>query len=268
MQEKSNILPSINPKKTVEIISNFIKNKIDESKTEGLVIGLSGGLDSSTAVSIAVKAIDKGNILGLIMPSQTTTQEDLEDAITIAEHLGIENEVINIDNLIKPFRELCIHSATEYYNQLANANLKARIRMIILYYHANSMNRLVLGTGNLSELSVGYFTKYGDGGVDILPMGDLYKTDVQNIADYLEIPDKIITKAPTAGLWAGQTDEEELGIKYQLLDEILYLTTTEKLEDYMIAEKLGISKNEVLRIKNMVKSAEHKITPPPIPKIR
>ncbi len=268
MQEESNILPPLNPVKTVETISNFIRNKIDESKTEGLVIGLSGGLDSSTAVSIAVKAIDKGNILGLIMPSQTTTPEDLEDAFILAEHLGIENEVINIDSLIEPFGELCIHSTSKYYNQLANANLKARIRMMILYYHANSMNRLVVGTGNLSELLVGYFTKYGDGGVDILPLGDLYKTDVKKIADYLQIPEKILTKAPTAGLWSGQTDEEELGIKYHLLDEILYLISTEKLKDNMIAEKLGIPTKEVLRVKNMMKSAEHKITPPPIPKIR
>ena len=268
MQEKSNILPSINPKKTVEIISNFIKNKIDESKTEGLVIGLSGGLDSSTAVSISSKVIDKSNILGLIMPSKTTSQEDLEDAVTISENLGIETEIINIDNLIKPFGDLCIHSANEQYNQLANANLKARIRMMISYYHSNSMNRLVVGTGNLSELLVGYFTKYGDGGVDILPLGDLYKTDVKKIAAYLKIPDKILNKAPTAGLWAGQTDEDELGIKYHLLDKILYLITTEKLEDYIIAEKLEISPKEVLRIKNMIKSANHKITPPPVPKIR
>ena len=140
--------------------------------------------------------------------------------------------------------------------------------MMILYYHANSMNRLVVGTGNLSELLVGYFTKYGDGGVDILPLGDLYKTDVKNIATHLKIPDKILNKAPTAGLWAGQTDEDELGIKYHLLDKILYLITTEKLEDYIIAEKLEISPKEVLRIKNMIKSAKHKITRPPVPKIR
>ena len=99
-------------------------------------------------------------------------------------------------------------------------------------------------------------------------MGDLYKTDVKNIATHLKIPDKILNKAPTAGLWAGQTDEDELGIKYHLLDRILYLTTTEKLEDYIIAEKLKISPKEVLRIKNMIKSANHKITPPPVPKIR
>ncbi len=268
MPEESNIIPPINPEKTIKTISNFIKNKKDESKTEGLVIGLSGGLDSSTAAYISVKAVDKDKILGLIMPSQTTTPEDFEDAVTVAKCLEIEYEVIPIDNLIKPFVDLCIHSTTEYYSQVANANLKARIRMMILYYHANSMNRLVVGTGNLSELLIGYFTKYGDGGVDMLPLGDLYKTDVKKIAHYLQLPKEIMIKAPTAGLWLGQTDEEELGIKYHLLDEILYLVNSEKLKYEVVAEKLEIPKEEVLRIKNMMKSAEHKITSPPIPKIR
>lgn len=268
MQDESNILPPINPEETVETISKFIKDKMDESKTEGLVIGLSGGLDSSTVAHLSEKAVDNDKILGLIMPSQTTTSEDVEDAVTVAENLKIEYEVIPIDNLIEPFADLCIHSTSKYYSKLANANLKARIRMMILYYHANSMNRLVVGTGNLSELLIGYFTKYGDGGVDILPLGDLYKTDVKKIAAHLQLTEKIMIKAPTAGLWSGQTDEEELGIKYHLLDEILYLINHEKLKYDVIAEKLGITKEEVLRIKKMIKSAEHKTSSPPLPKIR
>lgn len=268
MQEPSTILPIINSQKTVEVISGFIKKKMDESKTEGLVVGLSGGLDSSTAAYISSETVDKENILGLIMPSRTTEPEDIEDAMSVAENLGIEKEVIAIDNLIEPFGDLCVHSTSKYRNKLARGNLKARIRMMILYYHANSINRLVVGTGNRSELLVGYFTKYGDGGVDILPLGDLYKTDVQKIASHLQIPERIIKKAPTAGLWSGQTDEGELGIKYQLLDEILYLLTDENLEDHQVAEKLSISNEEVLRIQAMMKSAEHKLNPPPLPKIR
>jgi NAD+ synthase len=130
------------------------------------------------------------------------------------------------------------------------------------------MNRLVLGTGNKSELLVGYFTKYGDGGVDLLPLGDLYKTDVQKIATYLDIPEKIIKKPPSAGLWYGQTDEEEMGITYTLLDKILYLMADQNLNVHHIADKLEISEEEVLRIKTMMKAALHKLTPPPIPKIR
>lgn len=268
MNEETSILPPIDSQMTVQIISRFIKGVIDESNTDGLVVGLSGGLDSATAAYISAKAEDKDKILGLIMPSVTTPQEDVEDALSVAENLGIENEIIAIDNFIEPFHDLSTPSFSKNHDKIARANLKARIRMMILYYHANSMNRLVVGTGNRSELLVGYFTKYGDGGVDMLPLGDLYKTQVRQIAAYLEIPENIINKAPTAGLWSGQTDEDELGIKYHLLDELLYLLEDEQMEDDQVVEKLKIPKEEVLRIKSMIKSAAHKLTPPPIPLIR
>jgi len=267
MQKESTTLPSINLKETVEIISKFIKDKIDESKTEGLVMGLSGGLDSTTAAYISLETVNRNKILGLVLPSQTTTAEDIEDALSLAEHLGIEKEVIPIDGLIEPFQHLCAHSSPKYHNKLADANLKARIRMMILYYHANSLNRLVLGTGNRTELLVGYFTKYGDGGVDLLPLGDLYKTQVREIAENLRVPEKIIFKDPTAGLWPGQTDEQELGIKYSLLDKILYLLADENLDTHEVALKLQIPEKEVLRIKIMIESSEHKLMAPPTPKL-
>jgi len=268
MNKETSILPQINSDKAIQIISRFIKGVIDESNTQGLVVGLSGGLDSATAAYISARAADKDKVLGLIMPSKTTPQEDVEDALSVAENLGIGKEIISIDSFIEPFDDLHVHSFSKKHNKIAIANLKARIRMMILYYHANSMNRLVVGTGNRSELLVGYFTKYGDGGVDILPLGDLYKTQVRQIAAHLEIPENIINKAPTAGLWSGQTDEDELGIKYHLLDELLYLLEDEQMEDDQVAGKLKIPKEEVLRIKSMIKSAAHKLTPPPIPLIR
>jgi NAD+ synthase len=150
---------------------------------------------------------------------------------------------------------------------MAEANLKARIRMVILYYHANAMNRMVVGTGNRTELLVGYFTKYGDGGVDILPLGELYKTDVRNLASYLGVNQNIIDKNPTAGLWPGQTDEEELGIKYELLDKILYLLTEKGMKEDEVALKLKISLDEVVNVKLMMLAAEHKLKMPPIPSI-
>jgi len=217
MQPESKGLPEINEERSIEIIGEFIKNKIRESKTEGLVMGLSGGLDSSTIAHICARFLKKNRILGLIMPSKTTSIEDIDDAVSVADKLDIEYEIIPIEGLIEPFTNICHHYGNE---KIANANLKARIRMIILYYHSNRMNRLVVGTGNRSELLVGYFTKYGDGGVDILPIGDLYKTHILQMASYLGVPENITKKAPTAGLWAGQTDEEELGIKYQVLIRI------------------------------------------------
>lgn len=262
---QNRIIPQLKAQKTVEIIKNFIKSKIDESKSEGLVIGLSGGIDSSLVAYICANAIGSENILGLVLPSETTSSEDIEDAVAVADKLGIKYKIVHIDDLIKPFPELC----TECCNSnLANGNLKARIRMILLYYHSNAMQRIVAGTGNKTELLVGYFTKYGDGGVDILPIGGLYKTEVREIADYVGVPKNIIKKAPTAGLWTGQTDEEELGIRYELLDKILYFMVDENLSTKEIAERLEMSHEEVLRIKEMVESSKHKLSTPSIAEIR
>lgn len=258
-------LPKLDEKKSVETICKFIKHKLKESKSDGLVIGLSGGIDSSVIAYLCARAIGTDNILGLILPSETTSSEDIKDAIQVAEELNIKYKVLDIDELIEPFPQICPECSE---SALANGNLKARIRMMILYYHSNSMNRLVAGTGNRTELLVGYFTKYGDGGVDILPIGDLYKADVRQIASYLDVPKNIIQKAPTAGLWTGQTDEEELGMKYELLDKILYLMVDENLDIKEIAEKLEIPDNEVLRIKNKMETSKHKLSPPSISQIR
>ncbi|MGZ7048696.1 MAG: NAD+ synthase [Methanobacterium sp.] len=257
--------PKLNAEKSVDEICNFIKSKLKESKTDGLVIGLSGGLDSSTVAYLSAKIIDGDKILGLVLPSETTSSEDIEDAINVAKILGIKYKIINIDDLIAPFPKICPECSKSH---LANGNLKARIRMMVLYYHSNSMNRLVAGTGNRTELLVGYFTKYGDGGVDILPIGGLYKTEVREISKYLGIPKNIIEKAPTAGLWSNQTDEEELGIKYELLDKILYLMVDKKQNTEEVSKRLKISHDEVLRIKKMEEKSKHKLYPPSIAEVR
>ncbi len=257
--------PKLNVEKAVDEICNFIKSKLDESKANGLVIGLSGGLDSSTVAYLCARIIESDRILGLVLPSETTAPEDIEDAVMVADSLGIKYKNLNIDHLVEHFPKLCPECSK---SALANGNLKARARMMLLYYHSNSMNRLVMGTGNKTELLVGYFTKYGDGGVDILPIGDLYKTHVKEIAAYVDVPKNIIEKAPTAGLWTGQTDEEELGIKYELLDKILYLMADENLNIPEIAERLKIEEDEVLRIKKMVESSKHKLSSPSIIEIK
>lgn len=263
----NDILPDINPEISVKIIKDFIKQKITESNSSGLIVGLSGGIDSSLATYISAQGISKDKILGLIMPSDTTPLEDVEDALEVVNNLEIENKIIKIDKFIKKFNDLDKQLTSPNKLKLAKANLKARIRMLILYYHANSMDRMVLGTGNKSELLVGYFTKYGDGGVDLLPLADLYKTDVNKIALYLNLPENIINKPPSAGLWQGQTDEKEMGITYQLLDKILYLLADKKLTPQQVANQLEISIGEIIRVESMMKAAEHKLVPPPIPKI-
>jgi NAD+ synthase len=251
--------------KLTENICNFIKSKLGEIRAEGIVIGLSGGIDSSVVAYLCVRAVGNNKILGLVLPSKTTSSEDINDAIQVAEELELKYKTIHIDELMEPFTKICSRCSA---SDLANGNLKARMRMMILYYHSNAMNRIVAGTGNRTELLIGYFTKYGDGGVDILPIGDLYKTDVREIAIYLGIPKNIIHKAPTAGLWSGQTDEEELGIKYEDLDKILYLMIDKNLSAPEIAKWFKIEENEVLRIKKMVESSKHKLELPPVAEIR
>jgi NAD+ synthase len=263
MQKK--IIPELDIPKSVEIICRFIKGKLSESNAKGLVIGLSGGIDSSVVAYLCARAVGNDKILGLVLPSESTSPEDIEDAVEVAEELKIKYKILHIDELIKPFPQICPECSK---SNLANGNLKARIRMMLLYYHSNAMERIVAGTGNRTELLVGYFTKYGDGGVDILPIGDLYKTEVREIADYLGVPKNIIDKAPTAGLWTGQTDEEELGIKYESLDKILYLLIDKGLSTHEVAESLEIAHEEVLRIKEMVKSSKHKLCSPSIAEVR
>ncbi|NYB52956.1 MAG: NAD+ synthase [Methanobacteriaceae archaeon] len=267
MGNDNGILPVLDLDRVSREISGFIESSLIESNAKGLVIGLSGGLDSSTTAQLCSGVVNPRKILGLVMPSQTTSKEDVEDAINLAEEIGIKHKIIHIDPLIEPLTEVCRGSPLNENNKMAEANLKARIRMVILYYHANAMNRLVVGTGNRTELLVGYFTKYGDGGVDILPIGGLYKTDVRNLAHHLGLNQNIIEKDPTAGLWPGQTDEEELGIKYQLLDKILYLMTECRLKEDEVALKLKIPLDEVVKVKLMMLAAEHKLQMPPTPSI-
>ena len=257
-------IPQLDIKKSKDQICSFIKDKIFESKSNGLIIGLSGGIDSSVVAYLCVDAIGSEKILGLILPSKTTLNEDIKDAISIAENLNIKYKILNIDNLIEPFPKICPECSE---SNLANGNLKARIRMMILYYHSNAMNCIVAGTGNKTELLVGYFTKYGDGGVDILPIGELYKTHVREFANYLGVPQKIIEKAPTAGLWTGQTDEDELGIKYEVLDKILYLMVDKKLNIEDVSKELKISEDEISRIKMMINNSKHKLSSPSIAEI-
>lgn len=257
-------LPPIDEEKTINKIVKFIKQKLNEASAEGIILGLSGGLDSSTVAYLASLAIKPEKVLGLILPSETTPSQEVDHAQMIAEILGIEYEIIPISPLIESFDNLCIHQFTK----MAEANLMARMRMLILYYHANSMNLLVAGTGNLSELLIGYFTKYGDGGVDFLPIGDIYKTHVQQLAYALKIPEEIITKPPSAGLWIGQSDEEEIGMDYPTLDQLLYLMMEKEFSDEKLADKMDLDLEEIKRIRKMVKNSQHKLHAPESPVLR
>jgi len=258
----------IDPKDVTEKIVSFIRDKVKEANANGVVVGLSGGVDSSTVAFLSVKALGPEKVLGLIMPTDVTRKEDIEDAVNVAELLKIKYEIINFSPVLRSFKEVlkkCEHFNEE--NVVACGNIHARVRMVLLYYHANILNRIVAGTGNKSELLIGYFTKYGDGGVDILPIGDLYKTQVRQLARYLGVPEKIILKTPSAGLWEGQTDEGEIGITYDMLDKILHGLVDLKMDLKVLSEILKIPIETVERVKEMILKSEHKRNTPPIAKI-
>lgn len=257
-----NEIPKLDVEKTKDDIVEFVQNKVSEANAEGLVIGLSGGIDSTLAAFLACEAVGKDNVFGIVMPSTTTPTEDKLHGTVIAQLLGINYKEIAIDSILNEF--LSVTQLEE--DKLSIGNLKARIRMSIIYFYANSKNYLVSGTGNKSEILIGYFTKHGDGACDIEPIGDLYKTDVYQLAKYLEIPQEIIDKPPRAGLWNNQTDEDEIGMTYELLDKILYRNLEKDIDANSIADELDIEVNDVNDIINRVYRNKHKSTVPESPK--
>lgn len=246
-------------------IIDFIRNEISKAGVNGAVVGISGGIDSALAAALTVKALGKDKVLGIHMPEPgLTPAADSKDSKALANWLGIEFQTIDISGIISAF--IAAVPQSESADKLCRGNLKARVRMSLLYFHANRMNRMVIGTGNKTEILLGYFTKYGDGGVDLEPIGGLYKTEVWELSRRLGIPDPLITKKPSAGLWAGQTDEAELGISYVKVDKVLRML--EKNEDpETILSTLGVSVEQLNSVIKRIESNEHKRKAPSVPEI-
>ena len=292
-----NLTPSYKPEHRT-VIDQFIKTKVRESGASGVILGLSGGLDSAVTAVLAAEALGEEMVHCLIMPyeeggmeSMKATggltgegeedrgrqgkegeggngdQESTDHAVLIAEKFGLNYEILSIRRAVDQVLELAdLSDVQRKVTTTASGNIRARIRMVTLYYHANLNNYLVLGTSNKSEVLVGYFTKYGDGGSDAMPIGDLYKTQVFALAKELGIPDIILQKPPTAGLVPGQTDEGDLGLSYSELDRILFgIERWLDLED--IAGLTGIDLSTVQRIQHRVHTSSHKRYLGMIPKI-
>ena len=240
------------------IIMGFIKKRVEVASAKKVLIGLSGGVDSSVVAKIVAEAVGKELVLGLIMPVKET--KDTQVAVGFAEEIGIEYQIVKLDKAFSTLLNTYLKGFAgdvQHLPQMVTGNLSSRLRMTTLYFYANLLNGIVMGTSNKTELLTGYFTKYGDGGTDAMPLGDLYKTQVFKLAEELAIPRHIISKKPTAGFYKGQTDEDELGIDYPTLDKILYGIEL-RLETEEISESIGVESEVVRRIERMVQKAAHK----------
>lgn len=246
-------------------ILDFIRNETDKAGVNGAVVGISGGIDSALTATLTVRALGKDRVLGIHMPeSDLTPAVDSEDAKTLADWLGIEYRTINISGIVSAFMAAVPES--ESADRLTRGNLKARTRMSLLYFHANQLNRMVIGTGNKTEILLGYYTKYGDGGVDLEPIGGIYKTEVWELSRRFGIPEPLVSKKPSAGLWAGQTDEAELGISYMKVDEVLRMLE-KGTETEIILDSTGISAEQLSSVTKRIERSEHKRKAPPVPKL-
>ena len=247
-------------------LADWMKAQVVAAGSRGIVVGLSGGIDSAVVVGLAAMAMP-GSVIGVMLPCHSDTRDEA-DAKLAADHFKVPAIRVDLarsyDRLLLDLRTAIAHLPPDQRSVLVHdevdpkarvpvANLKPRLRMTALYFVANSMNYLVAGTGNRSELTIGYFTKYGDGGVDMLPIGRLLKSEVRALAQAMKIPQGIIDKPPSAGLWEGQTDESEMGFSYA------------ELERYLTDGPGSVSPALGLRIERLQRASDHKRALPPLP---
>lgn len=241
-------------------IVSFIRNVFGASGAKGIVVGLSGGIDSSVVGALCVRAVGKEKVVGLLMPASHTPKGDTDDARQLAKSWGIARYEIPIDGV---FESVEASVPLRNHERIAQANVKARVRMIFLYYFANSLSMLVAGTGDRSEESIGFFTKWGDGGADFLPIAHLYKTQVRSLGAHLGIPDRIVAKPSSPQLWPGHKATDEVPLDYDELDLVLHCLLDKKLSVEQTAEATGVSTTTILAVRSMHKSSEHKRAHPP-----
>ena len=252
----TNKLLQINPTTTQQKITRFIKDYVSKAKAKGIVLGISGGIDSATTAALCTKAIGSNKVLALYMPEKETyNKTDHKHVKLLTKKFKFQLKTINLTQTLNALYK----TIPDYdpQDKLSRGNLKARTRMLVLYYYANHQRLLVAGSSDKSETMIGYYTKWGDAAADITPIMDLYKTQVRQLAHHLDTPPAIIAKPPTPTLWPNQTAEKEIGLKYETLDLILY-----GLEHFMstqtIAKQLRIPTKTVAIIKKRWLQTEHK----------
>jgi len=233
-------------------IENFLKNQVSESNTNGLIFGMSGGIDSAVIAYLCARVLKK-NTLALVLPdSKITPKQDTEDALKMIELLGIEYKLLDINLILSQYSKFLEP------NDLALGNLRARIRANLLYYYANVKNYLVVGSSDKSEFLIGYFTKFGDGSMDILPLVSLYKTQIRELAKILGVPDDIIAKKSSPQLWLGHVAEEEIGTTFEEIDLILCCLYEKHMTVDEVTKTTEIQRDIVDKIQLRYKNSQHK----------
>ena len=243
------------------LLVNFIKDEVTHAGFSKGVIGLSGGVDSGLVAYLSVEALGAANILCVLMPYTTSHPSSLKDAETIARHLGVKTERVDIAPMVDPIllREPAM-------SNVRKGNIMARERMIILYDYSAREEALVIGTSNKTETLLGYGTLFGDMACAVNPLGDLYKTQVWELAKAVGVPQEIVDKKPTADLWLGQTDEDELGFSYKLVDKLLFHMVDERRSDDELRE-MGFEPHFIEKVQRLIQRNQFKRRPPVVAKI-
>lgn len=233
--------------KQIELIKQFLAGKLGKSGAKGFVVGLSGGIDSAVSAALAVEAVGKERVIGVMMPYRTSSPESVTDAEKLAGKLSIDHRKIDISPMIDAY-----YPSISEDLRLRAGNKMARERMSILFDIAFETNRLVLGTGNRTEICLGYTTWYGDAACSVNPVGQLYKWEIRALAKVLDVPQSIRSKAPSADLWADQTDEDEIGLSYETIDRLLARIVDDSVCSMTALKNDGFTESDINRVVTLI----------------
>lgn len=251
----------LNMKIVEELLVRFLRDEIQKAGFTKAVVGLSGGVDSAVSATLAARALGKRNVVGVLLPYKSSNPQSLKDAMLVGKKLGIRAVTVSISEMVDVYCE-----AHKVKDRMRKGNIMARMRMIVLYDVSVKERALVVGTSNKTEIMLGYGTLFGDTACALNPLGDLYKTQIWQLAEALKIPDRIVKKAPSADLWIGQTDEGEMGLEYRKADRLLYYMIDERRSDEEL-QRRGFDRRFIKKVRIMVQKNQFKRRPPVIAKV-